>query len=303
MRILVTGGCGFIGSHFINMMVTNGYYVVNVDKMDYCSNVYNIKVDCKTYTCDILDRDKMIQILREHNINTIVHFAAQTFVDTSFDDSINFTRDNVLGTHTLLETCREYGFITKFIHVSTDEVYGETLNIVNEGDPLDPTNPYAATKAAAEFIVKSYWHSFKMPIIIVRMNNVYGENQYHEKVIPRFISQLKNDQKCTIHGKGQTRRSFIHVYDVCQGIFTVMNKGVISEIYNIGTDKEIGILELAEKIIYYIKKSSQFERYIEFVNDRPYNDYRYYINSNKLKKLGWSETKIFDDELFKLTTS
>jgi dTDP-glucose 4,6-dehydratase len=281
-------------------MVNKGYYVVNVDKMDYCSNIHNIKVQCKTYTCDIIDHESILSILKDHSINTIVHFAAQTFVDTSFDDSINFTRDNVLGTHSLLETCREYGFITKFIHISTDEVYGETLNTVDENAILNPTNPYAATKAAAEFIVRSYWHSFKMPIIIVRMNNVYGENQYHEKVIPRFISQLKNGQKCTIHGKGQTRRSFIHVDDVCQGIFTVMNKGIISEIYNIGTDKEIGILELAEKIIYIIKNSSHFEEYIHFVEDRPYNDYRYYIDSCKMKKLGWSETKIFDDELVKL---
>lgn len=280
------------------MMVARGYYVVNVDKMDYCSNVENIKVQCKTYVCDIRDGPRILSLLQEHDINTVVHFAAQTFVDTSFESSLQFTEDNVLGTHSLIETCRKYGFITKFIHISTDEVYGETLGAaVTEQSGLNPTNPYAATKAAAECIVRSYWHSFKFPVIIVRMNNVYGENQYPEKVIPRFISLLQNGHKCTIHGQGQTRRSFIHVHDVCTGIYTLLHHGTVSEVYNIGSDEEIGILELAEKIITKVNNTVHFSQYIEFIDDRPYNDYRYFIDSSKIKNLGWRQTKNFDEEL------
>lgn len=300
MRVLVTGGCGFIASHFINMLVENGHYVINVDRMDYCSNINNIKVPCESFKYDIADHEKIMKILRDHNINTVIHFAAQTHVDNSFDNSMSFTRDNVLGTHSLLETCRMYGFITRFVHISTDEVYGETHNTVTEDEILNPTNPYAASKAAAEFIVKSYWHSFKFPILICRMNNVYGDNQYPEKVIPKFIESMKNGGKCTIHGNGTSKRSFIHVHDVCTGILTVTEKGKISEVYNIGTDNEIVIIDLAEKIVQICTGSSNFQEWIEFVGDRPYNDYRYSINSNKIKSLGWSESKVFEEELVRL---
>ena len=303
-NILITGGCGFIGSNYILYMLKHykDVHIVNVDNLNYCSTKDLLtNTDKYTFICSSINHYETIKfLLIQYKIDTIVHFAAQTHVDNSFKNSINFTMDNILGTHNLLEVCREYGKIGRFIHISTDEVYGE-VDINNEGcmekSLLNPTNPYAATKAAAEFLVKSYYHSFKLPVIITRGNNVYGPRQYPEKVIPAFISKLLSGEKCNVQGKGDSIRNFIHVEDVSRAIETIMLKGEINEIYNIGTKNEFSVLQILEKLVSEIKSSDDYLQYANFVDDRLINDFRYSINNDKLKMLGWDETINFSNGL------
>jgi dTDP-glucose 4,6-dehydratase len=242
-----------------------------------------------------------------YNIDTIIHFAAQSHVQNSFSDSLQYTNDNILGTHTLLECCRRYNKIVKFIHISTDEVYGESMiqeneNKKTENSVLCPTNPYAASKAGAELIAKAYYHSFKMPIIITRGNNVYGPNQYPEKLIPLFIELLKNNKPVTIQGDGSNIRAFLHVFDVCSALRLILEKGVIGEIYNIGSDEhdEYTILETAAKLIKKIQNTEEYEKWITYIEDRPFNDKRYYISNDKVKELGWEISVKFEDGISEL---
>jgi dTDP-glucose 4,6-dehydratase len=306
MNLLVTGGCGFIGSNFINYIAKNysNYFIVNIDALYYCANENNVNKEIRNsdnyrfIKCNLKDFDFVNFILEKYNIDHIVHFAAQSHVQNSFDDSLIYTMDNVVGTHTLLESCRiyqkKYNKLLKIIHVSTDEVYGESVNgdLKNEEQSiLVPTNPYAATKAGAEMLAMSYIKSYNLPIIITRGNNVYGLNQYPEKLIPLFIKQLKNNEQVTIQGDGSALRSFLHVDDVCTAFETILFKGKIGEIYNIGTHIEYSVLEVAELLVKLIKRTDKFESWVRFIADRPFNDSRYFICSDKLKKLGW-EIKI-----------
>jgi len=314
-NLLVTGGCGFIGSNFINYYF-NKYLdvnIINLDAMYYCANESNILSEIresgryhliKGNLCSI---DLINHILENYKIDTVIHFAAQSHVQNSFEDSLKYTYDNILGTHTLLESCRKYNEIKKFIHISTDEVYGESLlsddeEKKNEQSILCPTNPYAATKAGAELIANSYRFSFKMPIIITRGNNVYGPNQYPEKLIPRFIELLKNDKKVTIQGDGSNVRAFLHALDVARALELILINGKIGEIYNIGSDedKEYTVLEIAHILIKLIKNSEDYDSFIEYIEDRPFNDKRYYISNEKVKKLGWNIDKDFIEGLKEL---
>jgi dTDP-glucose 4,6-dehydratase len=309
-NLLVTGGCGFIGSNFINYMFESdlSINIVNIDAMYYCASETNICENFRTLNNYKLEKGNLCDfnfvkgVLENNKIDTVIHFAAQSHVQNSFSDSLQYSHDNVLGTHTLLEACRLYGKILKFIHISTDEVYGESMleedeNKKNEESILCPTNPYAATKAAAELIAKSYYYSFKMPIIITRGNNVYGENQYPEKLIPRFITQLLDDKPVTIQGDGKNVRAFLHVNDVCSGLKLILKKGIIGEIYNIGSDddSEYTVMEIANKLIYLIKEENCVEKWIKYIEDRPFNDKRYYISNQKLKDLGWKIKINFDE--------
>jgi dTDP-glucose 4,6-dehydratase len=295
MNILVTGGCGFIGSNFINYILKkNSIKIYNIDCLNYCANEKNIREhpNYKFIKGDITSKDLVLYILNEYSIDGIIHFAAQSHVDNSFDNSLQYTMDNIYGTHVLLQAAKEYGKIKRFLHFSTDEVYGE-VDIDHPGchekSLLNPTNPYAATKAAAEFLVRSYYHSFKLPVVIVRCNNVYGPNQYPEKLIPKFIKLLKEGKKLTIHGKGDTRRNFIWAEDVAIATELIYNKGEINEVYNIGTTQEYSVLEVADILIRSITEDGVLENHIEYVEDRPFNDFRYSIDSSLLKNLGWEE--------------
>ena len=303
MNILVTGGCGFIGSNFINYVIKKypTYKIINIDAMYYCANLDNINTDTqnsinyKFIEGNINDLNLIKYILKTENISHIIHFAAQSHVDNSFGgSSIQYTEDNIKGTHSLLEAVRQTNLNILFLHFSTDEVYGESeLNEdpKNEMSLLCPTNPYAASKAAAEMLVNSYIHSFGMKAIITRGNNVYGSNQYPEKLIPKFIELIKNNNKCTIHGDGSSLRSFIHVYDVCTAVDIILHQGKISQIYNIGSDKhhEKSVLEVTKILVKLIKNDDNYMSHIEYVKDRPFNDKRYFINNTKLKELGWSQ--------------
>ena len=303
VNILVTGGCGFIGSNFINYYFPKKKFnkLINLDAMYYCASQENVSEKIRKDNAyifiegNLCNESLMTNILHKYNITHIIHFAAQSHVQNSFEDSIKFTYDNIVGTHTLLECCRKYNKIQKFIHVSTDEVYGESMNTVDEKHKTEhsvlcPTNPYAATKAGAELIAQSYNHSYNMPIIISRGNNVYGQNQYPEKVIPRFVKLLKENKKVTIQGNGSTVRAFLHAFDTAKAFETILEKGKIGEIYNIGCDEgmEYSIMEIAKILIQLIKKTDNYDEWIEYIEDRPYNDMRYYISNQKLKDLGWS---------------
>jgi len=304
MVLLVTGGCGFIGSNFINYYFDknpNVRRIVNIDAMYYCANESNINENIRndskyTFVSGNLCDSKLVKrVLDTHQITHVIHFAAQSHVQNSFEDSLQFTYDNVLGTHTLLECCRKYGKIQKFIHVSTDEVYGESMNTIEEQHKTEhsilcPTNPYAATKAGAELIAQSYNHSYKMPIIITRGNNVYGKNQYPEKLIPRFIQLLQADKKVTIQGNGSAVRAFLHAEDTARAFEIILEKGEIGEIYNIGCDDgmEYSVMDIAKILIKMIQGTENYDEWIEYIEDRPFNDSRYYISNQKVKNLGWN---------------
>lgn len=304
-NILITGGLGFIASNFIEYFLKNkDVNIINIDKISYCSNLkmneeFMKYKNYKFIKSDISNIDLISNILDTYNIDIILHFAAETHVDNSFGNSLNFTISNILGTHSLIECCKQYleknpKSIKKFIHVSTDEVYGHinyTDNGASEDFILNPTNPYAATKASAEFIVRSYQHSFKFPSVIVRCNNIYGKNQYPEKIIPKFINNLLNKKHLEIQGDGNNVRSYLYITDFCKAFETIIYNGIIGEIYNIGTNIETKNIEVAKIIIDKFKSllNDNFYNYhlIKYVEDRPFNDKRYFINYDKLLSIGW----------------
>lgn len=303
-NILVTGGCGFIGSHFINHILKkyNHLRIINIDAMYYCARKENIEESIRNSSQyifiegNITSKELISHLLYSYQIDTVIHFAAQSHVQNSFDDSLLYTKDNILGTHTLLEECRKYKNIKKFIHISTDEVYGSSMKEEepkNEQSILCPTNPYAATKAGAELIAQSYYHSFQFPLIITRGNNVYGPNQYPEKVIPRFIELMKEGKKLTIQGDGSQLRSFLYITDVIDAIELILFQGKIGEIYNIGSEEEISIFDVAKEIL----KGKDVNKNIEYIEDRPFNDTRYYVTNDKLKLLGWEQKISFQEGL------
>jgi dTDP-glucose 4,6-dehydratase len=307
--LLVTGGCGFIGSNFINYFCEKypNVKVVNIDALYYCANERNVNETIRNSENYVFVKSNLQNffslkhIFNNHNITHVIHFAAQSHVQNSFNESIQYTNDNVLGSHNLFEAIRLYATnIKTVIHVSTDEVYGESQHGNSESEKTEqsilcPTNPYAATKAAAELIAQSYIHSFKLPIIITRGNNVYGPNHYEEKVIPLFIHQLLKNKKITIQGDGSCIHAFLHSSDVCSAFESILFNGTIGEIYNIGCDQEaeISILKLGKLLIHIIKKNTNYNSYIEYIEDRPFNDKRYFISNQKLKDLGWTIKKDF----------
>lgn len=309
--LLVTGGCGFIGSNFINKYHEAHPHVkiVNVDRLDYCASEDNLDSPHSSwysfYACDITNADTIKYILKRHKPDAIVHFAAQSHVDNSFGNSLAFTRDNVVGTHTLLECCRtELDTVLKrFVHISTDEVYGEVAADhpgCTEQSLLNPTNPYAASKAAAEFFVRSYNHSYGLPTIITRGNNVYGPRQYPEKVVPRFIQQVLKGERMTVQGTGLATRNFIHVYDVASAVATILHKGAVGQIYNIGGDCELPVLEVARRVLDIMRPAdvgNLSSSWIEWVPDRLFNDRRYAVKNDALVALGWSPTIGFTNGL------
>jgi len=301
-NVLITGGCGFIGSNYINNIVplfpTVNFY--NIDCLNYSGSVDNVKVKTSNYTFimgNLCNTDLVKNIMEKYKIDCIIHFAAQTHVDNSFNFPMDFIKDNILATHTLLELCKTNP-VKLFIYCSTDEVYGDSNNGEEkckiESSMLEPTNPYAATKASCEMLCYSYSYSFKIPIIITRCNNVYGPNQYKEKLIPKFINHINLGESCTIHGKGDQLRTFIHVDDFCNALNLIIEKGNIGEIYNIGSEDEFSVMDIFEKL-----GGNKFHH----VEDRAFNDSRYCISIYKLKKLGYIQKVNFDEGLRNLKNS
>jgi dTDP-glucose 4,6-dehydratase len=302
-KALVTGGCGFIGSNFLNIMKERHPDIdfINIDKVDYCSNVHNIKPGVATLVRrDLCNVGFLENLVKEHKFDYVFHFAAQSHVDNSFISPLGFTLDNTYGTHALVEMCRRHTPNVEFIHFSTDEVYGESKTdepFAEETGVLRPTNPYSASKAAAEMIIRSYIESFDMNIKIIRCNNVYGPNQYPEKLIPKFIRLLKNNEKCTIHGtnSANVRRAFMHVEDVVDAVEVVWKRGIRGEVYNIASDDELSVMDVTKLIIKTLKNTEDYDEWIDYIEDRPFNDQRYYICAKKLKALGWSQKRTRED--------
>ena len=300
---LVTGGCGFIGSNFLNIIKERHPDIefVNIDKLDYCSNIHNVNSGVAKFIQHNLCNVGILEnIVKEYKFDYVFHFAAQSHVDNSFTSPLGFTLDNTYGTHTLIEVCRRHIPNAEFIHFSTDEVYGESKTdepFTEDTGVLRPTNPYSASKAAAEMVVRSYIESFDMNIKIIRCNNVYGPNQYPEKLIPKFIRLLKEDKKCTIHGinSANVRRAFMHVHDVVDAVEVVWKSGKPGEVYNIASDDELSVMDVTKLIIKTLKNTEEYDEWIEYVEDRPFNDRRYHICAKKLKELGWSQKRTRED--------
>jgi dTDP-glucose 4,6-dehydratase len=305
-NIMITGGAGFIASHAVILLVHKypECRIINFDKLDYVACLKNLdcladKRNYKFIKGDICSPDLVNYVLQSEKIDTIMHFAAQTHVDNSFGNSFQFTQNNIYGTHVLLESAKING-IKRFVHVSTDEVYGEgetDEDPMREEHVLEPTNPYAATKAAAEFLVKSYHRSFNLPVIITRGNNVYGPHQYPEKLIPKFTNQLLRGRSVTLHGDGKNTRNFLYVTDVARAFEFVLFKGALGQIYNIGGTNEVPNIDIARRLISILDLKDREDALISFVPDRYFNDLRYTIDCAKLHALGWRELVPFDDGL------
>ncbi|MBM0065965.1 dTDP-glucose 4,6-dehydratase [Alkalicoccobacillus gibsonii] len=299
MRLLVTGGAGFIGSHFIRYMLREypNYQIVNVDSLTYAGNVANLAsvADVDGYQfikADIRDKGQMAHILSSNTLDAVVHFAAETHVDRSIDAPSTFVETNVLGTQNLLECARAQDVKT-FVHISTDEVYG-TLGsdgYFTEETPLAPNSPYASSKASADFFVRSYYETYGMDTRITRCSNNYGPNQYPEKLIPVVINQALKGEKIPLYGDGQNVRDWLHVYDHCTAIDRVLHKGRPGSVYNIGASNEWSNKDLVEEILTLMQVPlSQ----IESVPDRLGHDLRYAIDASKIREeLGWEPIRDF----------
>ncbi|XP_062853689.1 dTDP-D-glucose 4,6-dehydratase-like isoform X2 [Trichomycterus rosablanca] len=254
--VLVTGGAGFIGSHLVLLLAARYplWRIINVDSLDYCSSLKNLKrlENTSTYKFiqgDVCDQYFINNLFSTENINIVFHCAAQTHVDNSFLYPSQFMHVNATGTGILLQAALKSS-VEKFIYMSTDEVYGDSLDKdFDELSPKNPTNPYSISKAAAENVVMSYWKEHKFPVIIARSSNVYGPRQYHEKVIPRFLVLLQQDKKCTIHGTGLQSRHFLYIDDITEALLMIMNRGILGEIYNIAANFEISIIQLAKELV------------------------------------------------------
>ncbi|CAH6421056.1 6-dehydratase [uncultured virus] len=305
--VLVTGGCGFIASNVLNWMVRRRPDVrfVNLDRMDYCASLHNILPEVASAANyafvqgDVGDAELVGRLLREHRIDTVMHFAAQSHVCNSFESALQFTRDNMLATHVLLECMRSYGAVRKAVIVSTDEVYGSVTDGVarKEDAPFAPTSPYAASKAAADLMAHAYATSYGMPIVITRSSNVYGPNQFPEKVVPRFIEQLRDGRPCTLHGGGTTRRMLLHVDDAVRAFDVVLDRVPCGTAVNIAAaaEDELVMSDLARRLIALVRPGEPTERWLQTVADRPFNDVRYFIDSTLLRSYGWS-TRVSVDQ-------
>ena len=299
---------GFIGSHVVLLLCKKypQYKIVVYDVLDYCSCLENLSElfdlpNFKFVKGNISSPDLVSYALKEEKIDTIMHFAAQTHVDNSFGNSFAFTESNIYGTHVLLESAKNCPTIKRFIHVSTDEVYGEGEDFdtkpMEEEHVLEPTNPYAATKAGAEFLVKSYHRSFQLPCIITRGNNVYGPHQFPEKLIPKFTNQLLRGMPVTLHGDGLNTRNFLYVEDVARAFDAILHKGVVGHIYNIGGENEQPNVQVAKDLIRILGLEDKEKELITYVPDRKFNDLRYTINSKRLHDLGWKEQMTWEEGL------
>ncbi len=292
-RLLVTGGCGFIGSNFIRMQLASDpqLELINVDKLTYAGNPENLAdLDQDQryhfHRVDICDRQSLTQLIADAGIDAVVHFAAESHVDRSILDSGPFVQTNVVGTQILLDVCRAAN-VPRYVQVSTDEVYGSLgpTGAFTESTPLSPNSPYSASKAAADLLVQSYHHTFDFPAVITRCSNNYGPYQFPEKVIPLFLSNALRDEPLPLYGKGENIRDWIHVHDHCRGIDAALRRGQIGEVYNFGGNCELTNLELARTLLDRVGKPDSL---IRFVTDRPGHDLRYAIDSSKAaRELAW----------------
>ncbi|WP_461205793.1 dTDP-glucose 4,6-dehydratase [Clostridium sp. DL1XJH146] len=316
IRYLITGGAGFIGSNFIRYLFNKSedISILNVDKLTYAGNLDNLSYieDNPNYTFvkeDICNSNSIQNIFESYRPNFIINFAAESHVDRSIEKSQEFIKSNILGTQVMLE-CSLNSNVEKFIQISTDEVYGSIENgLFTEKSNLNPRNPYAASKASADLLAQSFYNTYGLPVIITRCSNNYGAHQHSEKLIPKIITNILDRKAIPIYGDGRNIRDWIYVMDHCNAIHTVLKKGVIGEIYNIGNNNEIRNIDLVKIIINKTKEILQNEgldaegideQLIQFVEDRKGHDKRYGIDATKLREnLGWSCNTQFEVALEK----
>lgn len=317
-KILVTGGCGFIGSNLVKFFVKNfpEYHIINIDKLTYASNISFLddiqKKDNYTFIkCDINDEDKVKKIFVKYGIDSVIHLAAETHVDNSINSATNFIKTNIMGTYTLLNVAKQNWekrkYIgNKFFYVSTDEVFGSLgqYGFFKETTPIKPKNPYSATKASAGHLVNSYYNTYGLPTVISNCSNNYGPNQNKEKLIPLVINKIKNNEKIPVYGNGINVRDWIHVSDHVTAIHTIFKWGITGERYNIGANCEKTNIDIVKMICNIMdeklnRKPGTSQNLISFVSDRLGHDYRYSIDNMKIKKIGWSPQVKFYDGLKK----
>ena len=310
--VLVTGGLGFIGSNLVLHLIKLNYFVIILDKKTYSSNLMNLKnikrSQFKLIISDINNKLEISKIFKKYNPIGVFNLAAETHVDRSIDNPEIFVKSNVNGVLVLLEQLKKYkkrNRNIKFLHISTDEVYGDIPKRKTslETDPYKPSSPYAASKASADHLVRSYYRTFKLPLIITNCCNNYGPKQFPEKLIPKLILNLIQNKKLPIYGKGINEREWIHVDDHCKALIKIFKKGKIGESYNIGSGDIVSNNIVSKRLIklFKTKINKDCKSKIVFVKDRPGHDLRYALNSNKIKKLGWKKTLNLNKGLF-LTT-
>ena len=289
MNILVTGGAGFIGSNFVKYMLDKypDYNITNLDKLTYAGNLENLRdIESKpNYTFvkgDICDKNVVNDLAM--NSNCIINFAAETHVDRSIQDASLFVETDVLGTYQLLETARKYE--CSYFQISTDEVYGSIVNgSFKEGDPLEPNSPYSASKAGAEMLVRAYNKTYGLNTLVTRSSNNFGPYQYPEKLIPVIILNALQNKRIPVYGDGKNIRDWIYVADNCRAIDIVLHKGKAGGVYNVGGGNEYTNLEIVHMILDILDKTHDL---IEFVEDRPGHDWRYSVDTTKMRELGWA---------------
>lgn len=308
MTILVTGGAGFIGSHFVDLCVQDPCFerIIVLDALTYAGSVSHLKAALTTEKVqfihgDVCDRALLDQLFLEHAIDQVVHFAAESHVDRSIVDSAAFVRTNVVGTQVLLDAAKSAwweagGFReeSRFLMISTDEVYGTADGKAPfvEAAPLEPQNPYAASKAAAELLVRAYCNTYEFPALITRSCNTYGPRQHLEKLIPRMIQNAIEGLPLPVYGDGLQRREWLYVTDHCEALLLVLQRGRLGECYNVGSGDERVNLEVVRALLQLVGKSDDL---IAFVDDRPGHDRRYALNAEKLRReLGWTPKTTFE---------
>ena len=300
-NILVTGGCGFIGSNFINHIFdTYDYNIFNVDSLTYAADVDNVREDIQKsprYSLEVVDiqnTDALRALVEVNDIEYIVNFAAESHVDNSIDNSKPFIDTNICGTHSLLSLLHD-GRITRYLQVSTDEVYGalsESDDPFTEDTPIKPNSPYSASKASADLLCRSFYETFNYPILITRCSNNYGPNQHEEKLIPLMLKNAQAGNKLPVYGDGRNIRDWIHVSDHCKAIDRVLHAGRIGEVYNIGGQNEVRNIDIVKTILNLLGKG---EESIEFVEDRLGHDWRYAIDNTKIQtELDWFPRMSFE---------
>ncbi len=306
-KIVVTGGAGFIGSNLVKYLLKKKYFVINIDKLSYSANPYNIKnlTKNKNYVfikADINNRNKIIKILKKYKPEGIFNLAAETHVDRSIENAKNFINSNILGTYNILEALLNLKKKTKLVHVSTDEVYGDVVKgRSDEKHPYKPSSPYSASKACSDHLINSYVRTHKISAVISNCCNNYGQNQFPEKLIPKLIFNILNNKSLPIYGKGKNSREWMHVNDHCKALLLIFLKGKNGKSYNIGSGKNLKNIDIAKKLLKISKKKNikiSDKVKIKYVKDRPGHDLRYALNSKKIfKELGWKAKISLNDGL------
>jgi len=301
VRMLITGGAGFIGSEFVRQAVRRGHRVAVVDKLTYAGDLERlseVRKDITFYKADISNQEFIEHIFEKENPEVVVHFAAESHVDRSLLDPYPFISSNVLGTQVLLEVSKAKG-VELFVNMSTDEVYGDLgkEGSFTEESPLKPNSPYSVSKASADMLGRAYYRSFGLPVVTIRASNNYGPWQYPEKFVPVIILKALRDEKIPVYGDGTNVREWLYVTDCAEGIMAAIDRCNAGEIYNIGSKEEKQNIEVAKAILQLLGKG---EELIEFVKDRPGHDFRYSLDTTKAKReLGWEAKTSFDEGLKK----